>query len=412
MPLRDLSRAAIKALPPGRHRVSASLYVAKSATGGSWVLQYTSPVDGKRHEMGLGSLAVVSLARARELALRHRVAIAEGQDPLTQRRVKKAERQSLTFRRAADEHIDKKTPGWHPRHAEIWRNTLDTYVHPLLGPKLARHITVDDVLDVLRPIWTDKPDTASRLRGRIEKILGHAKGKERWTHENVARWKENIEAHLLDPRSIKPVAHHRALDWQDLPVLWRELDIGHREHVPAIALQLCLLSGLRTEAVLGAQWSEIDIDRKVWVVPAARMKGRKDKRKDFEVPLCSVALGLIERLAALRQNDCLFPGERIGLPINDKAMRDILQRLRPAAAGERNFTTHGTVRAGFRTWSSTHGIPREQSRAFLAQKIAGDNTDEAYLRGTLLQARAKIMERWAQFLTGAADKGKVVALRG
>jgi integrase len=411
MPPRDLSRAAIKALPPGRHRVSACLYVAKSVSGGSWVLQYTSPVTGKRVEMGLGSLAVVSLARARELALRHRVAVAEGKDPLTQRRVTKAERQSLTFRAAADAYIEKNTPGWHPRHAEIWRNTLAAYVLPTLGSKLARHVTVDDVLDVLRPIWSEKPDTASRLRGRIEKILGHAKGIERWTHENVARWKENIEAHLLDPRSIKPVVHHRALDWEDLPVLWRELD-EHREHVPAIALQLCLLSGLRTEAVLGAQWSEIDVARKVWVVPAARMKGRKGKRKDFEVPLCSVALGLIERLAALRQNDCLFPGERIGLPVNDKAMRDLLQRLRPAALGERNFTTHGTVRAGLRTWASTHGVPREQVRAFLAQTIGQDNTDDAYLRGSLLQARRQIMERWAAFLTGGAAAGKVVRLRG
>jgi integrase len=397
----DFSPARVKTLAPGRYRAGRNLYLLVGAGGGngrSWVFRYSR--DGASHDMGLGSADAISVRRAKELVLRHRAAIAEGRDPLAERRAAHSDRQAiLTFRQVADLYIAAHEASWrNPKHRAQWSSTLETYAHPVLGDLPVGAVGTGAVMRVLEGLWHDRPETASRLRGRIEVILNFATARQWRQGDNPARWKGHIGNLLPNRRALQPVTHHAAVPWEKLPILWAEL--ADREAVAVLALRVVMLTAVRTNEAREARWDEIDLGQKVWTIPAARMKGGQEHR----VPLTMAAIAVLDKLAALRQGEHLFPGANPGRPIGTNAMALALHRLRPGA------TVHG-FRSSFRDWASEGGIAGEVAEAVLAHTIAS-KVEAAYRRGDLLQPRRAALERWSRFLTTApaSEPERVVPL--
>ena len=394
----ELSQKAVAALRPGRHRVAPNLYILIDEVRRSWVFKFVSPVTGKPREMGLGPTDLVSLKRARELALRHRLALSEGRDPLEDRRTARPAKENLlTFRQVAELYIGAHEASWrNPKHRAQWYSSLETYAYPILGDLAVSAVDTGAVMRVLEPIWQLKPETAARVRGRIETVLDYAKARHWRQGDNPARWKGHIGNLLPNRRALKPVTHHAAVPWAELPALWTEL--AGREGIAALALKFTLLTAVRTSEARGARWDENDRGQKVWTIPAVRMKGGRE----FRVPLSSAALELLDRLAVLRQGEHLFTGAKAGRSIGPNAMTLALHGLRPAA------TVHG-MRSGFRDWASEHGVAGEVAEACLAHVIE-NKVEAAYRRGDLLQPRRAVMERWARFLTTPSAEPAVVPL--
>jgi integrase len=402
----DLSAKSVAALGPGRHRVARNLYllvgVKGSRTARSWVMIYRSPVTGKRRDMGLGPADIVSVPRAKELVLRHRLAILEGRDPLEEKRANSKERPKvLSFRQVADMYISAHEASWRsPKHRLEWSSSLERYAYPIVGDAAVNAVDTGAVMRVIEPIWRTKAETAGRVRGRIEMVLDYAKARHWRSGDNPARWKGHIE-NLLPKRSkIAPIEHHAAVPWRELPALWGEL-VGHEE-ISALALRFTMLTATRTNEAIGARWEEIDLAAKVWAIPADRMKGGRE----FRVPLGAAAMAVLADLAALRQGEYVFPGARIGRPLSHMAMLMLLRRLRGHGS-----TVHGTVRSGFRDWASEHGIAGEVAEACLAHTIE-NKVEAAYRRGDLLEPRRLVAERWAQFLMTASEPAVVLPMRG
>jgi integrase len=398
----ELSQRAIKELGPGRHRVASNLYLLIDETRRSWVFIYVSPATGKRREMGLGPADLVALARAKELALRHRLAVFEGRDPLEERRAARPVKEDvLTFRQVADLYIGAHQDSWrNPKHRRQWSSTLETYAYPVLGDLAVKAVDTGAVMRVIEGIWHKKPETASRVRGRIEVVLDYATARHwRSQGDNPARWKGHIENLLPQRTKVKAVVHHSAVPWQQLPALWAEL--ADREDISALALRFTLLTAVRTNEALGARWAEVDLERKAWTVPGERMKAGRE----FRVPLSTAAIAVLDQLAALRQGPHLFPGAKVGHPLSNMAMLMLLRRLRGQGS-----TVHG-MRSSFRDWASEHRIAGEVAEACLAHTIE-NKTEAAYRRGDLVEPRRAVMERWARFLTTppAAEARKVVPL--
>jgi integrase len=402
----DLSSKAVAALKPGRHRVARNLYLVVGARGSeiarSWVMIYRSPTTGKRRDMGLGPADIITVAHAKELALRHRLAVLEGRDPLEEKRAQRRVRPAvLSFRQVAELYIAAHEASWRsPKHRSQWSLSLNNDAYPVLGDLPINEIDTAAVMRVLEPIWPAKPETASRVRGRIELVLGYATSRHWRTGDNPARWRGHIENLLPKKSKLRQVVHHAALPWRELPTLWT--DLAGRDGIAVLALRLTLLTGLRTNEALGARWDEIDVGGKVWTIPAERVKAARE----FRVPLTAAATVVLTRLAALRQNDYVFPGARNGRPLGRLAMLNLMHALRGAGA-----TVHGTVRSGFRDWASEHGVNGEVAEACLAHAIE-NKVEAAYRRGDLLEPRRAVMERWARFLmTPSAEQG-VVPMRG
>src|SRR5215469_13226500 len=287
-----------KAKGPAVLHDGGGLYLRVSPTGAkSWVFRFQ--LDGKRRDMGLGPYPDISLAEARAKALAHRKQRHDGIDPLAARA---AERQahrlsaakSRTFRGVAEEFISRNEVGWrNPKHRQQWRNTLGTYVYPILGELPVAAVDTGLVVQVLYPIWAKKPETAGRVRGRIEAVLDAATVRGFRQGSNPAQWKGNL-AHILPARArVRKVAHHAALPFDEMPAFLATLQ--GREGMAARALEFAILTAARTAEVLGATWGEIDTDRKVWTVPAKRMKADREHR----VPLSGPALALLEKLRPL-----------------------------------------------------------------------------------------------------------------
>jgi integrase len=406
----DLSIRAIKALGRGLHRIARNLYLvveAGGSNGRSWVFVYRSPLTGKRRDMGLGAADIVSVARARELALRHRITLSEGRDPLEERRQRRPAKEGLlTFRQVADLYIGAHEAAWrNPKHRTQWVSTLETYAHPVLGDVAVAEVDTGMVMRVLEGLWYDKPETASRVRGRTELVLDYAAARHwRQGGDNPARWRGHLDKLLPERRALRPTIHHAALPWPELPALWAEL--ADCEDVSILALRLDLLTLLRTNEVRGGRWDEINPERTIWTVPGSRMKGGPAQFPDgFRVPLSTAARRVLEQLGVRRQGDYLLPGAKAGRPIGPNAMTLALHQLRP------DVTVHGTVRSGFRDWAAEVGIVGEVAEACLAHAIE-NRVEAAYRRGDLLQPRRAALERWARFLvTPTAGTEKVVPLR-
>jgi integrase len=383
-----LSARKVETAKPGRHSDGRGLILLVKPSGArSWVLRYQ--IDGRRRDMGLGSWPEVTLSMARDRALDAKRSIASGRDPLNE----KAKIKKLLFRDAAAAVIESKRNGWrNAKHAAQWTATLEHYAYPLLGDHDVRAITTENVIAVLSPIWTEKPETAGRVRQRIEAVLDYATAVGARQDANPARWRGHLDHLLARPSKIRSVVHHPALDWRKMPDLMAGL--AERDGYGARALTFAILTAARSGEVRGASWSEIDLDRKVWTVPASRMKAGKEHR----LPLSDAALAQLGE--AGESTDLLFPGGRgLRTPMSDMTLAAVLKRL-----GRQDITVHG-FRSSFRDWAGeTTNFPREVIEAALAHRLK-DKAEAAYARGDLLQKRRHLMDAWAAYLAQAARDG-------
>lgn len=338
-------------------------------------------------EMGLGSLDDISLKDARESRDKWRLELNNGRNPIETREVaKKAQQQKATFGDCADAFLDAKFSEWrNEKHRAQWKMTLERYAKPL------RNISVEEidtamVLACLQPLWKERPETASRLRGRIEAVLdaARARGYIPRNEANPARWRGHLDK-LLPKRQKLTRGHHAAMGYRAVPAFIEKLQ--ERECVAALALEFTILTAARSGEVLGAKWGEVDLCEKVWTVPARRMKGGRAHR----VPLSNKAHSMIEKLAAAKTSEFIFEGFRDGAPLSNMAMQMLLRRM-----GISGVTVHG-FRSAFRDWCyETTNWPREIAEAALAH-VTGDKAEQAYRRGDALEKRRELMEAWAKY---------------
>lgn len=396
--LNRLSARSVATLTaPGRHADGGNLYLSISKDGARrWVFFYQ--FGGRQRELGLGAARDVSLARARDKATLYRGMLADGIDPLV---AKRAEEGIPTFGEVAEKVIEIATAdSKNEKHAWQWQQTL-TVKAADLSPIRVDKVTVDDVLKVLQPLWEAQNETASRLRGRIERVLDYAKAKRWRSGENPAAWKGNLD-HLLGARRKLVRGHHRALPYTECPAFIAALRA--RKSTAARALEFLTLTAARTGEVIGATWQEIDAAAKVWTIPAARMKAGKEHR----VPLCERALAILAEMKIGREpapTDPVFPGPRHSDPLSNMAMIAQLKRMNV------EVTPHG-FRSSFRDWAGEMtAFPREVAEAALAHQV-GDEVERAYRRGDALEKRRKLMDAWSRYLAKPpADETNVVKLK-
>jgi integrase len=380
---------------PGRHSDGGGLYLVvdkpgpapESRPGGKrWVFLFRR--QGKLKEMGLGGLSETNgLAVARAKAAEARKVIEDGGDPIALRR---SERAVPTFGKLADTLIADLSAGWkNPKHKDQWVMTLEVYAKPL-REKPVNEITTEDVLAVLKPIWTTKQETAARFRGRIERVLDAAKAKGHREGENPARWKGHLER-LLPKQSKLTRGHHAAMPYENVPAFAARLREGNR--LGSIVLEFTILTAVRTTEALEAVWSEIDLDAKVWTIPPARMKAGREHR----VPLSDRAVAILQQMAKARINEFVFPGIRKGRPMSNMTMDKVMRDMAP------DFTVHG-FRSSFRDWCAEEtSAPREIAEAALSHAV-GDQTERAYRRGDALEKRRTLMDAWATYCESEASK--------
>jgi integrase len=376
------------------------LYLQITEGGASWVYRYM--LNGRAREMGLGPLALFGLQEARAKALDARRLRHEGVDPIEARRAARAQTRldaakAMTFQQCADRYIKDHRAGWrNGKHVEQWESSVRRFTFPVIGALPVQTIDTALVRKVLDPIWTTKPETASRVRGRIESILDWAKASGYRTGENPARWKGHLDD-LLPPRSkLCRVEHYSAMPYDQLPGLLVELRA--QDGIVARALEFTILTAARVSEAVGARWSEISGD--VWTVPAQRMKGGKPHR----VPLSRRAMDLLEMLP--RNGDLIFPGPKFGRALNINAPRKLLIGMC------HRVTVHG-FRSSFRDWVAERmDFPSEVAEMALAHVVAS-KVEAAYRRGDMFEKRRRLMDAWAAFCTSEpTERGKVVSLQG
>jgi integrase len=381
-----LTARTVATAKPGRHGDGAGLWLVVSETGAKrWAYRFT--IAGKVSEFGLGSYPDVSLNVARDMATEARKLAKSGKSPVAARR--EAAREDAgkpTFGKCADDFLAAKGSEWrNDKHRAQWAMTVTKYAAPLRS-KPVDEIDTEAVLEVLTPLWQKTPETASRLRGRIEAVLdaARARGFIPRNEANPARWRGHLDK-LLPKRSKLSRGNHAALPYADVPAFVAKL--REREALAALALEFAILTAARSGEVLGARWSEIDFAGKVWTVPAARMKaGRKHR-----IPLSDRALNILEKLSVAKTSEYVFPGQRAGRPLSNMSMEMVLRRM-----GVDGATVHG-MRSAFRDWAGneTH-FAREVAEAALAH-VVGDKAEQAYRRGDALEKRRELMEAWAAF---------------
>jgi integrase len=380
----------------GRHAVGNGLYL-QVATGGarSWLFRYQQ--HGRRHDMGLGPFPTVTLAMAREAITKVRQQLHRNEDPLATKRAERAAAKLEivtpveTFNMAAESYIIAHSPGWkNARSADQWRASLATYAAPHIGTKNVADVDVEDLLAILRPIWTAKNVTATRVRGRIESILDAAKVRGLRSGENPARWKGHLALILAAPARVHKVKHHAALPVADMPTVMAQL--ASMDGIAPLALRFLALTVGRATEIVGGSLSEIDGGSGVWTIPAGRMKADRDHR----VPLSPAALAVLTEAAEWRPegNSLLFPSNIRGVSLSLTSLSLALRR-----AGGGDATVHG-LRSTFRDWTRQQAEDRELAELSLAHTV-GDATEQAYARDDLLDRRRGLLQRWATFATSA-----------
>ena len=389
--INKLSALAVRTLDKtGYHGDGGGLFLQVSKTGSkSWIFRFA--VKGKEHEMGLGPLHTVDLAGARQRAKQCRLTLLDGKNPLTERRTtqtaaKVAKAKRTTFDECAAAYIDAHRGSWkNAKHISQWENTIASYASPLIGDLPVSEVDTDLVVKVLTPIWRKKTETAVRLRGRIECILDWATVSKFREGENPARWRGHLDNLLANPNKIAPVKNHPALPWLEIGPFMQHL--RKCEGVSARAIEFAILTACRSGEVRGATWSEIDLDAKLWTIPAGRMKAGKEHR----VPLSSGAISLLRSLQ--RSGDVVFPGRDKETPLSDMSLTVVLRRM-----GRGDITVHG-FRSTFRDWCSEaadNSFSREICEHALAHSLP-DKVEAAYRRGDLLEKRILLMQVWSNF---------------
>ena len=394
-----------RAKQPGMYADGGGLYL-RVAEGGSkqWVFRYA--VGTRDRDMGLGPVHTLTLPEAREKAREARLLRLEGIDPIEAKgarmaALKAADARAMTFKQCAEGFIRDNEASWtSARHRQEWVGSLVRLVYPTLGSLPVAAIDTPLVLKVLKPIWEKTPETASRVRGRIENVLGWATVHHYRAGDNPARWGGLLE-HALPARSkIAKVEHHAALPYAEIGAFVAELrqDSG----VAAACLQFITLTAARLDEARSATWDEIDLPNRIWIVPARRMKADKEHR----VPLSAGAVVILKQMQEIRQSDYVFPGRLEGRPIGDNT----IWRLAKEAAGS-DITIHG-LRSSFRDWAAERtSFPREVAEMALAHAIP-NAVEAAYRRGDLFEKRRRLMDAWAEFCAKPSHRGEVVVIRG
>ena len=375
---------------PGRHGDGDGLYLTVAPAGSkSWVQRIV--VHGRRRDIGLGPYPTVSLARARDIAQTNRAAVAEGRDPVAERRgAREAARKPVpsvpTFGEAAVRVIELRRPTWsNPKHAAQWQSTLRTYAFPLIGGKAVDAVTSADAMEVLTPIWTSKPETASRVRQRMETVMD-------WAMAQGYRLDNPAGRSLLKvlPKTQRLKDHHRALPYGQVAGAVERVRKSTAGTTTKLAFEFLVLTACRSGEVRGAYWGEVDWGSATWEIPAARMKARRPHR----VPLSGRAIELLREASVLGDGDGLiFPATRGGRPMSEMAFTALLRRLEIPAV------PHG-FRTSFRNWvAECTATPWAVAEAALAHNV-GNSTEAAYMRSDLFDRRRALMDAWADYMTG------------
>lgn len=389
---------------PGYYCDGAGLYLQVSKSGSkSWIMRYT--LDGKPCEMGLGSFRTFTLGEARKRATARRKLLADGIDPLAAKHSamlakRMAEASIITFDKAATAFIEANSPAWrNAKHGDQWRNTLATYASPVIGALPVSKIETAHVLRILSPIWSTKTETATRVRGRIEKILDWAKVQGYRTGDNPAAWRGHLSEALPKPSKVADAGHHAALAWIEIGAFMVALRAA--QGAGARAMELIILTATRTSEVLNAKWTEFDFDAGLWVIPKERMKGFREHR----VPLSAAALAVLEKAKAESTGgEYVFMGRKTGA-LSNMACLQTLKRM-----GRADLTVHG-FRSTFRDWvSEATSYPRDVAEMALAHAIE-DKSEAAYRRGDLIEKRRALMSDWAAHCAVVRVSGDVVAIR-
>lgn len=390
---------------PGYYCDGAGLYLQVSKTGSkSWIMRYT--LAGKPCEMGLGSFVTFTLADARKRATAQRKLLTDGINPLATKRNdllarRMADASIITFDKAAAAFIEANNPAWrNAKHGDQWRNTLATYASPVIGALPVSKIETSHVLRILSPIWSTKTETATRVRGRIEKILDWAKVQGYRTGDNPAAWRGHLDAGLLaKPSKVADVGHHAALPWIEMGAFMATLRA--MQGAGASAMELIILTASRTSEVLNAKWAEFDLDAAIWTIPKERMKGFKEHR----VPLSSAALAVLEKAKAEPAGgEYVFTGRKTGALSNMTCLATLKRK------GRSDLTVHG-FRSTFRDWvSESTNYPRDVAEMALAHAIE-DKSEAAYRRGDLIEKRRALMSDWAAHCAVVRVTGDVVQIR-
>lgn len=394
---------------PGLHFVGEVPGLALQVTDSgarSWILRYA--VGTKRRDMGLGGYPGVTLAGAREAARRMRELLREGVDPIEATRAKRSAlvaeaARAMTFDQCARAYIDAHSAGWRsPKHATQWSATLNTYASPVIGRMLVRDIALPHIMRILEPIWREKTETASRVRGRVESVLDWATVRGYRSGDNPARWRGHLDQLLPARSKVAKVKNFAALPYGEIGDFMERL--RKAEGMGARALELAILCASRSGEVRGATWGEIDLDAAVWTIPGDRMKAGREHR----VPLSPAAVALLRSLPGHKQakaEDIVFPSTK-GTTLSDATLGAVLKRM------GLSVTAHG-FRSAFRDWAAeTTGYPAEVVEMALAHAVA-NKVEAAYRRGDLFEKRRRLMAEWATYCGKPSPKaGTVQPLRG
>jgi integrase len=395
-----LSARGVQTKPDGMHGDGGNLWLQVTPGGRSWLFRYRW--GAKQREMGLGSVAEIPIADARARAAICRRLVREGVDPIERRRTvaaAAAPAKPTTFRDAAQRYYDSKKAGWRSdKHAVQFPNTMRDYVYPIVGELPVQDVDTDRVLKILEQelqddegkvigrLWTTRPETASRVRARIEQVLDWAAARKIRQGDNPARWRGHLSALLPERKKVKAVTHHAALPYPEANAFW--VALSARTSASAEALRFAILTAARTGEVIGAKWEEIDLGAKVWTIPAGRMKAQRQHR----VPLSDEAIAVLGRLKALRtgEDGFVFPGAKAGGPLSQMAMAMLLRKL-----DRQDLTVHG-FRSTFRDWAAeTTAYPNEMVEMALAHTV-GNKVEAAYRRGDMFDRRRRLMKDWAK----------------
>lgn len=401
---REVHRLSAKTIErtrqPGYYCDGGGLYLQVSPTASrSWIFRYGR--QGKSHEMGLGSGRDVSLAEARVKAADARRQLVNGIDPLAAREGHRAQERlqkagTISFAECARKFIEAHRASWqNGKHADQWQNTLDTYAAPVIGVLAVKDVDTGHVLRILEPIWSKKPETASRLRGRMERILDYARVRGYRSGENAARWRGHLDKLLPPALNRKNRKHHAALPYDEIGAFMTRL--RSQEGAAARALEFTILTSTRTQEVLGAKPEEIDLKKALWTIPAGRMKAGREHR----VPLSPQAIEIIKARPA---GTYLFAGAKEGASLSNMAMLELLRRM-----GREDLTVHG-FRSTFRDWAAEcTAYPGEVCEMALAHAIS-DKAEAAYRRGDLFEKRRRLMLDWAKYCDRPTGDSQVVPI--
>jgi integrase len=417
MPLTALE---IKNAKEGMHADGNGLYLKVTASGTkSWIFRFQ--LEGRRREMGLGTLNHKPTIEARKEAAQLLAMVRSGVDPIEQRRQQLAEAaeaalaakaRGVTFADAAKAYIDAHKAGWrNAKHGQQWANTLATYAEPVIGSKPVQEVSTEDVLRILKPLWTTKTETASRVRSRIELVLAYAKAMKWRDAENPALWRGHLDALLPPPTKVKQPTHHAALPYARAAGFMAEL--RQVRGIGARALEFAILTATRSGEVRLAAWDEFDLEKRVWTIPAKRMKAGQEHR----VPLSGQSVALLQMLPRISDSPYLFPGERARQPLSDMTLSMVVRRMNEPEqhwldpkTGE-GVVPHG-FRSTFRDWAAeVGGYPREMAEHALAHTLES-KVEAAYHRGSMVERRIPMMQAWADYLDGVvAGVAEIIPFR-